>query len=38
MIIKRILQKLKQRMYLKFERAANRIHPTNASGNNQSKM
>ena len=38
MIVKQILQKIKRKLYLKLERVANRIHPTNSSGNNQSKM
>ena len=31
-------KKLKSVIYRLLERVANRIHPTNSSGNNQSKM
>jgi len=31
-------RKIKSLLYRLLEKAANRIHPTNTSGNNQSKM
>jgi hypothetical protein len=31
-------KKIKSLIYRLLEKAANRIHPTNSSGNNQSKM
>ena len=37
-LLQRMRAGIKRRLYEKLHKVANRIHPTNASGNNTSKM